>query len=46
MPEAVSKWINTRNIGAVDRTLKEIADSYMLDFMKYAVWLVCGITRI
>jgi len=35
MPEAVSKWIETRNVGEVDRTLKEIADSFRLDFMKH-----------
>ena len=35
MPEAVSKWIDTRNISEVDRILKEISESYKLDFLKH-----------
>ena len=35
MPEAVSKWIETRNMSEVDRILKEISESYKLDFLKH-----------
>ncbi len=35
MPEVVSKWIETRNISEVDRILKEISESYKLDFLKH-----------
>jgi hypothetical protein len=35
MPEAVSKWIETGNMGEVDRIHREIADSFKLDFMKH-----------
>jgi hypothetical protein len=35
MPEAVSKWIGTRNMSEVDRVLKEISESYKLDFLKH-----------
>ncbi len=35
MPEAVSKWVETRNMVEVDRILKEISESYRLDFLKH-----------
>lgn len=35
MPEAVSKWIETRSMPEVDRVLKEISESYKLDFLKH-----------
>lgn len=35
MPEAVSKWVETRSMGEVDRVLKEISESYKLDFLKH-----------
>ncbi len=35
MPEAVSKWIETRNMTEVERILKEISESYKLDFLKH-----------
>ena len=35
MPEAVSKWIETRNMAEVDSILKGISESYKLDFLKH-----------
>ncbi len=35
MPEAVSKWMETRSMAEVDRVLKEISESYKLDFLKH-----------
>ena len=35
MPEAVSEWIETRNMAEVDRILSEISESYKLDFLKH-----------
>lgn len=35
MPEAVSKWIETRSMAEVERILKEISESYKLDFLKH-----------
>ena len=35
MPEAVSKWVGTRSMAEVDRILKEISESYKLDFLKH-----------
>jgi len=35
MPEAVSKWVETRNMAEVERILKEISESYKLDFLKH-----------
>lgn len=35
MPEAVSKWVDTKNMSDVDSVLGEIADSYRLDFLKH-----------
>ena len=35
MPEAVSKWAETKNMTEVDRILKEISESYKMDFLKH-----------
>ncbi len=35
MPEAVSKWIETKNMTEVEKVLGEIAESYKLDFLKH-----------
>ncbi len=35
MPEAVSKWIETKNMAEVDKILSEISESYKLDFLKH-----------
>ena len=35
MPEAVSKWIETRSMPEVDRVLRGISESYKLDFLKH-----------
>lgn len=36
MPEAVSKWVETKDIEIVERIQQRILDSYELDFAKYA----------
>ena len=36
MPEAVAKWVNTQDIGAVEEIQQKILDSYELDFAKHA----------
>ena len=35
MPEAVSKWLDTNDMCAVDTVLNNICDSYRLDFLKH-----------
>ncbi len=36
MPEAVSKWLDAGDMGAVGRILGDLADTYRQDFSKYA----------
>ena len=36
MPEVVSSWTKNHDIGAADKILRSIIDSYEADFMKYA----------